>query len=311
MNRVDRLLAMILYLQGRRYSSARQLAEHFSLSERTVYRDLAALGDAGVPVSMSAGRGYRLLADYHLPPVNFSPEEAGALLTGGLLLTHHSGKTTQRHLQSALAKIRAVSSGVNQPYLDMLPQTMVVTATNSGEEELSLLQQAIVQQQVLTFDYCRYLDTAYQHREVEAHGLVFYLQRWHLIAWCRTRQAFRDFRVDRMKALELTTTTFIARPSFSLERYIAKQMPSPTLQGEIMLDNTLLDKAKREWWLGLRVITSGEQHSHLELHCHDWHSLAAWLLSLGTKVQILGPVALQQALLAQAAQALRHHQPSE
>lgn len=311
MNRVDRLLAMILYLQGRRYSSARQLAEHFGLSERTVYRDLAALGEAGVPISMSAGRGYRLLADYHLPPVNFTAEEASAILTGGLLLAHHSGENTQRYLQSALSKIRAVSSGVNQPYLDTLPNTMRVTTGNCGAEELSLLQQAIVQQQVLTFDYCKYLHTDHQRREVEAHGLIFYLQRWHLIAWCRTRQAFRDFRVDRMQLLQLTNIQFLPRPSFSLEDYIARQMPEPALQGDILLDNALLDKAKREWWLGLTVVEPGEPYSRIRLRCHDWPSLAAWVLSLGIQAKAVAPAALKQTLLTLAAQTLAHHQQYE
>lgn len=76
MNRVDRLLALILYLQSKRVVTAEELARHFELCIRTVYRDLAALGEAGVPIVAEAGVGYALLKGYHLPPVNFTAEEA-------------------------------------------------------------------------------------------------------------------------------------------------------------------------------------------------------------------------------------------
>lgn len=57
MNRVDRLLALILYLQSKRVVTAEELARHFELSIRTVYRDLGALGEAGVPIVAEAGVG--------------------------------------------------------------------------------------------------------------------------------------------------------------------------------------------------------------------------------------------------------------
>ena len=81
MNRVDRLLALILYLQSRRVVTAEEMAQHFELSIRTIYRDLAALGEAGVPIAAEAGVGYTLMKGYNLPPVNFSAEEASALVT--------------------------------------------------------------------------------------------------------------------------------------------------------------------------------------------------------------------------------------
>jgi predicted DNA-binding transcriptional regulator YafY len=78
MNRVDRLLALILHLQSRRVVTAEELAGHFELSVRTVYRDLNALGEAGVPIVAEAGVGYSLLRGYHLPPVMFTAAEAAA-----------------------------------------------------------------------------------------------------------------------------------------------------------------------------------------------------------------------------------------
>ena len=82
MNRVDRMLATILLLQSRRVIKAEDIAEHFEISLRTVYRDMAALSEAGVPVAAEAGVGYSLLRGYLMPPVMFTAEEASALFRG-------------------------------------------------------------------------------------------------------------------------------------------------------------------------------------------------------------------------------------
>src|SRR5690349_782337 len=108
MNRIDRLAAIVLQLQSRRLVKARDIAERFALSLRTVYRDIRALEEAGVPVIGEAGMGYRLMEGYKLPPVMFSNEEASALLTASKLVQSKTDETTAKHYASALDKIKAV-----------------------------------------------------------------------------------------------------------------------------------------------------------------------------------------------------------
>ena len=72
MNRIDRLVATVLLLQSRRLIRAQDIAEHFGISVRTVYRDLLALQEAGVPLAAETGEGYSLVDGYHLPPVMFT-----------------------------------------------------------------------------------------------------------------------------------------------------------------------------------------------------------------------------------------------
>ena len=80
MNRIDRLAAILIQLQSRPLVKAQDIAEKFSISLRTVYRDVKALEEAGVPVIGEAGTGYRLMEGYKLPPVMFNMDEATALL---------------------------------------------------------------------------------------------------------------------------------------------------------------------------------------------------------------------------------------
>ena len=74
MNRTDRLLGYLTMLQGRSLITARQMADYFEISERTVYRDIQALCEVGVPIASMPGEGYRLMSGYHLPPIAFTPE---------------------------------------------------------------------------------------------------------------------------------------------------------------------------------------------------------------------------------------------
>src|ERR1700761_9425242 len=105
MNRTDRLVALVMLLQSRRVTTASHMAAHFEVTERTIYRDLAALGEAGVPILGEAGVGYSLMRGYHLPPVMFSPDEALALVTGGLLAERLTDDKMRAAIRSALDKV--------------------------------------------------------------------------------------------------------------------------------------------------------------------------------------------------------------
>src|SRR5260221_14708001 len=76
MKRTDRLLAIVLELQGKGRQRAEDLAATFETSKRTIYRDIQALGEAGVPLISMPGQGYSLMKGYFLPPLSFSSDEA-------------------------------------------------------------------------------------------------------------------------------------------------------------------------------------------------------------------------------------------
>ena len=93
MNRVDRLFAITLLLQARRKIRARDLAEKFEINKRTIYRDMAALSESGVPIVSTPGEGYELIEGYYLPPLLFTPSEAAALfLSAHFLIANATGR---------------------------------------------------------------------------------------------------------------------------------------------------------------------------------------------------------------------------
>ena len=230
MNRIDRLFGITTLLQARRYTSAEQLAEQFGISVRTVYRDIKALGEQGIPISFEAQRGYFLVQGFFLPPVTFSAEEANALLlleTLGATLADHS---IGRHVATALQKVKAVLRPPDQDRLAQLASGLKLHLPEYQEgttEYLAPMQSAIANRHVLELTY-RDKASQLSQRRVEPIGLVFYNFTWHLVGWCQLRQAYREFRVSRVQQLTATTQAFTQEAPLSLADYIASlQLPHP------------------------------------------------------------------------------------
>jgi predicted DNA-binding transcriptional regulator YafY len=108
LNRTDRLLAIVLELQARGRQRAEDLAATFEISKRTIYRDMLALGEAGVPLISTPGHGYTLMQGYFLPPLSFTTEEATMLLLGSDYIGQNFDEQYQAAAQSASRKIESV-----------------------------------------------------------------------------------------------------------------------------------------------------------------------------------------------------------
>jgi predicted DNA-binding transcriptional regulator YafY len=307
-NRVDRLLALIIFLQSRRVVTAEQMAEHFELSVRTIYRDLAALGQIGVPIMAEAGVGYSLMRGYHLPPVNFTTEEASALVTGGLLVEQFTDAAVKAQMHSALMKVRAILPRDHQERVARLERGMATAANVKApvQADLSILQQALANRRVLRFNYQAAGRTGTTERIVEPCGLLHYLERWHLIAWCRSARDYRDFRTDRMSGVTAPGETFNPREDFSLAQYI-RTMPAPNLRARVHFTALAADRAKREWWLGVLDEEQVPGGIVLTLAAVEWESLARWLLSFGREATMLTPANLRKLLVSTAQNAAAHH----
>jgi predicted DNA-binding transcriptional regulator YafY len=223
MNRIDRLFGMTTLLQARRYTSAEHLAEQFGISVRTVYRDIRALGEQGIPVSFEVGRGYFLVQGYFLPPISFTPDEANALLLLETLGATLADGSIQPHMAAALQKVRAVLRPPDQDRLAQLAGGIRLHVPEYQEghtQHLATIQAAIASRHVLELDYAD-KEGRRTHRRVEPIGLVFYNFTWHLVGWCQLRQGYREFRVARVLHLAATTQPFTQQALLSLADYIA------------------------------------------------------------------------------------------
>lgn len=225
MNRIDRLTAILIQLQTKRVVKAEEIADRFEISLRTVYRDVKALMEAGVPVGSEAGKGYFIVDGYHLPPVMFTRDEASAMMMAGKLVEKMTDKSIRTEFESALLKIRSVLHDAEKDHLESLQSHIEVWKHPAEQQEfpdnfLTDIQKAVVQKEVLRIEYFsnKEADTL---RYIEPIGLFYYGSSWHLIAWCRLRNGYRDFRADRIKTLKMAREKFDSRNLVSLQEYMS------------------------------------------------------------------------------------------
>lgn len=200
MNRIDRLFGILILLQSRKYTSAERIADKYQISIRTVYRDVRALCEQGIPVSFEPAKGYFIVQGYFLPPVSFNSDEANALLIMEKLVSGFADQSIATHYATALNKVKAVLKHGQKEKLEFLNSNikMQLPACIKNEfEYLAILQQTISSQQMIEIAYSNQNQEATK-REIEPIGLIFYAFAWHLIAWCHLRQEYRDFRVSRI-----------------------------------------------------------------------------------------------------------------
>lgn len=225
MNRIDRLMGIITLLQAKKHRTLPQLAEHFSISERTVFRDLKAIGEIGVPVYFEPEKGYSVDSGFFLPPVSLTIEEANALSLAEPLVLRFADKSIQRHFGSALSKIKMV---LGRSQRENMEQAQAQTAhfipdkyehLMPSTDFLTPLQRAVVNKTIVRIDY-QNAQEEISVREVEPIGLTFYSLNWHLVAWCHWRQAYRDFRISRIQKLQVTIQPFLKTDHISLHEYL-------------------------------------------------------------------------------------------
>jgi predicted DNA-binding transcriptional regulator YafY len=222
MNRIDRLFGIIILLQSKKYVSADRISEKFGISIRTVYRDVKALCEQGIPVSFEQHRGYFIVQGYFVPPVSFSSEEANALLLMESLVHAFADKSIKKHYSNALSKIKSVLRTSQKERLEVLDNNtrlQVPDCVRNDFEYLAVLQNAVSCKTIVELEYSNSSHEV-SRRRVEPIGLVFYAFSWHLIAWCQMRLEYRDFKVARILKLMNTEAPFQKKDHMELNDYM-------------------------------------------------------------------------------------------
>lgn len=312
MNRLDRLTAILIHLQTKRVVRAQELANRFGISLRTVYRDVRSLEEAGVPIGAEAGVGY-FLTDYHLPPVMFTNAEASALLMGGKLIEKWTDQSVQTEFESALFKIKSVLKRADQEHLDDLDAQINVAKPTFripySESLLNTVQHAIARHHVLAIHYHSQYNDTETEREVEPVGLYHYRMGWHLIAFCRTRQDYRDFRIDRIRQLADTGQSFLSRERLSLQEYLDRvgKTDMPLIDAVIVFQKSATRyMQEQKYAYGFQQEEDLGEQVRVHFQTPYVEGLARWLLMYGSAATVEQPDSLQQ-LMQRLSEELRVH----
>lgn len=312
MNRFDRVVAIWMLFQSRHLITAQEMAERFNVSIRTIYRDIRTLENAGLPILSEAGVGYSLDRGYRLPPVVFDREEALALFMAEKFIAQSSDQITKTAYLRALTKIRAVLNETDKSHLDGLDNRIRVQASTSSQTDPWLMeaQHAIARSQIIEIEYLAGSRAKPDQRKVEPIGLYFYSQHWHLIAWCRLREGYRDFRLDRIQALSNTGEWFDQRSRGDLESYLKQHRTQLPLEHiEVQFENKVASFThnSRQWYGFIEESGVSEEWVSMRFLTPSLEYFGRWIMSYTHSVRVIGPPALKQKMNDLAAELTKAH----
>lgn len=308
MNRVDRLLGYLIVLQSRELVRAQDLAARFEVSERTVYRDVEALLELGIPIVGVAGEGYRLMEGYSLPPIMFTEAETHALV---LAIDMFRGLTKKGEITSAATsafeKLQAILPAPLRDRVQMLQKILSFyaierTQIDLDDERFVQLQQAIDGRRVVYLHYHAEHSNRISAREVEPLHLAMLNNIWLLHGYCRLRQDYRNFRLDRIDHLVIKAEIFDARPT-----HIVKHMEEH-YRVLVRFDASIV-RWVRELQNGAYAEDVSEDEEGNVVMAYRISNLTPfmrWILGWGAEMEVLEPPEVR-ALVAQMAQEMAAH----
>ena len=296
--KIDRLIGILSVLLQQEKVTAPQLATQFEVSRRTIQRDIESLCRAGIPIATAQGTGggISIMENYRVDRTVLTAPEMQAILAGLRSLDSVSG--TRRYAQ-LMEKLSAGTGGLVSGGAHMLIDLSSWYKT-SLPPKIELIQGAIEQHRTLRFTY--FSPKGESVRTVEPCYLVFHWSAWYVWGWCRTREDFRLFKLNRMT--DLTTG----------EGFPPRAAPLPDLEPERLFPAkyqvTVLFEPSCRWRLVEEYGTSCftvEPDGRLRFTggFPDADSVLSWVLTFGDKAELVEPEELREQL-GQLAETLAH-----
>jgi predicted DNA-binding transcriptional regulator YafY len=288
MRQMDRRLLVLMRLREETPMRAADLAEEIGCSVRTVYRDIDALCQSGVPVAAMPGEGYRLVPGYHLPPIAFTTDEAVQLLLGADLVSGLGTHDQRDATISAAAKVESVLDQQTRSEVEILRQRIRVSAWNRSEPSphLALLQQGVIQCRVIHIRYRAFESGEVTERKVEPHGLTFYGGDWHLVAYCRLREGMRDFRSGRILEARLLDETF---ERLAASAWYADESRGDFREVRVWIESSTVPWARETAGFGFDREEAVEAGSIFVFLVRDIRRFLPWVLGWGSAARVISP----------------------
>ena len=288
--KIDRLIGILSLLLQRESVTAPELAERFEVSRRTINRDVEALCQAGIPIvtRQGAGGGIAIMEGYRMDRTVLSTADMQAILAGLQSLDSVSGSRRYAQLMEKLSAgnpdvIRAGQAfliDLSSWYKDSLPP------------KIQLIHGAIEAGLIIGFDYLS--PGGETRREIEPYYLVFHWSNWYVWGWCRSREDFRLFKLNRMDGLHLTGAGFEKR-----------QAPLPDLSTRHIFPGGIRVKAlftpDCAWRLAEEFgrdcyAPQADGRLLFQADYTDREGLLSWLLTFGEKAELLEPGEIRREL---------------
>lgn len=295
--RSDRLFELAHLLSERRSRSLREIVEHFEISERTAYRDLAALGGKNVPLYRDE-QGYRLVEGATLRPLNLTAEERALLRLALDNPALRARPALERRLRTLRAKLDAVTRAAEET-----PRALALAGPErSGtvpDGVMETLERAVAARRRAEILYASLSGGTCRWRGVDPYLLFHRDGAWYLAGHCCVNAEPRTFRLDRVAEARLAEGTFTPPPDFTLESYLASAWSifrGPELH-EVVLRfppelAPLVEHARHHPGEETAATADGGLEYRVRLSHLD--EVARWVVGFGGQVAVVAPEALRE-----------------
>jgi predicted DNA-binding transcriptional regulator YafY len=284
---INRLFGIVYLLMNKKNTTAKELAAHFEVSVRTIYRDIDTLCEAGIPIYTNKGKGggICLLENFVLNKSILSEQEQNVILSALQSLQ----ATTYPETNQVLSKLSTLFGNQNPDWIEV-----DFTYWSNDEEskiKFEQLKDAIIHHHVIQFDYYNSCGQE-SHRQAEPVKLMFKGQAWYLQGYCRDKQDFRFFKITRIKNLTMEEETFSPQAA----RLNEETPPSNTqalFSCVLKVDSEMAYRIYDEF--PISAITKQEDGSFLirtQLMAGGW--IYGYLMSYEDHVEILEPETLRE-----------------
>ena len=212
-------------MQSKKIIIAKEIADRFEISLRTVYRDVKTLQDAGVPIGSENGKGYFLVNGYHLPPIMLNEKEVNTLVIAEKLIQNQGDNSLQNDFSSLLFKIKSVLKDFQKENYEKLEKRIAPSYLKVPFESNSLsdFKSAITKNIMVEITYHSIQKNEITKRTINPLGVYFSTKAWILVAYCNTKKEYREFRLDRVTGYQLTNNEFENITDFDLTKYFIEK----------------------------------------------------------------------------------------
>ncbi|TVY04408.1 helix-turn-helix transcriptional regulator [Cohnella terricola] len=308
--KLDRLLSIVILLVNRRRVQAKELADRFEVSVRTIYRDIEAINQAGIPVVtfQGASGGIGLTEGYRLDRNVLTDDElieiVNALQSVATIYPEGNGKNLLEKMNSIVpqAESERFRSRTRQFIVDFSPWGRRGTL----EEKLELIKRAVEDEVEVSFTYCS-ADGKVTERSVEPYTLVLKKQTWYLYAYCLERRDFRLFKLIRMKEVKATGRAF-ARRCIDLESIPwNREWFAPEKTESVKLLFHPRAKHLAEEWFGAEHLIPEERGYVVSADFPEDRWLYGFILGFGPDAEVLEPERIREKIKQMALDVYRKY----
>lgn len=298
---INRLFEIVYILMNKKVTTAKELSEHFEVSQRTIYRDIDTLCQAGIPIYTNKGKGggIALMENFVLNKSLLSDQEQNEILSAlqGLKATSYADT------DKVLSKLNTMFGNKSPDWIEV-----DFSYWNSNEEDKEKFQQlkdSILNHRVIQFDYYNSYGQE-SHRILEPRKLVFKGQAWYLFGYCKDKKDDRYFKISRIKELQVDNEVFLPKPLIQLEDKEFAQNPEQLQEVIFHADSEvayrIFDEFPKD---AIERKEDGSFLVHAKLYAGGW--LTGYLMSYEEHIEILEPESLRETLIEKLKNSLKKY----